>query len=401
MNASERRDEPQHVLAIPERIVRAAVFALALALAALGSACGNGDAKSDVARPRLENGRIVFPQDSPQLGSFATEPVAESTPQQLRLSGRLVWDENRTVRLFPAFAGRVIHILVKAGDRVKPGQTLAMLASPDFGQAQADARRAQSDFALAEKNLNRLRELYTAGVSSRKELITAEADYARAEAELARAKGKVMLYGGGGESVDQNLALASPIDGIVVERNINPGQDLRPDLQLSNSPPMFVVTDPSRLWVQLDATESQLASLKRGQTVRLRSSAWPEESFEATVETISDFIDQASRTVKVRGSVINRDRKLKGEMFVTAELSDVPRAGLQLPEKSLVLYGGRYYVFVEESPGHFARSEVKIEGVRGGVADVVSGVDLGQKVVVEGTLLLHRLYRQFAGGAPA
>jgi membrane fusion protein, heavy metal efflux system len=401
MNALEIRAGARHMSAIRERIVRAAVFALALAMAALVSACGNGDAKSDVARPRLENGRIVFPQDSPQLGSFTTEPVREGAPQQLRLSGRLVWDENRTVRLFPAFAGRVIHILVKAGDRVKPGQTLAMLASPDFGQAQADARRAQSDFALAEKNLSRLRELYAAGVSPRKELITAEADYARADAELARASGKIRLYGGGSESVDQNLALASPIEGIVVERNINPGQELRPDLQLANSPAMFVITDPSRLWVQLDATESQLASLKRGQTVRLHSSAWPEESFEATVEAISDFIDPGSRTIKVRGSVINRDKKLKGEMFVTAEVPDAQRAFLQLPEKALVLSGGSYYVFVEESPGRFAWSEVKIEGVRDGVAGVVSGVDLDQKVVVEGTLLLHRLYRQLAGGAPA
>jgi len=401
MNAFELREGPQHRAAKRERFARAAVFALALALAALSSACGNGDAKSDVGRPRLENGRIVFPKDSAQLGSFATEPVRESAPQQLRLSGRLVWDENRTVRLFPPFAGRVTHILVKAGDRVKPGQTLAVLASPDFGQAQADARRAQSDFALAEKNLNRLRELYAAGVSSRKDLITAEADYARAEAELARASGKVRLYGGGGESVDQNFALTSPIQGVVVERNINPGQELRPDLQLANSPAMFVITDPSRLWVQLDATESQLASLKRGQTVRLRSSAWPDESFEANLETISDFIDPASRTIKVRGAVVNRDKKLKGEMFVTGELPDVPRAGLQLPERALVLSGGSYYVFVEESPGRFAWSEVKIEGVRDGLAGVVSGVNLGQKVVVEGTLLLHRLYRQLAGGAPA
>src|SRR3989442_10796434 len=373
---------------------------LATAMAAL-SACGNGDAKSDVARPRLENGSIVFPQDSPQLGSFGTEPVKESVPEQLRQPGRLVWDENRTVRLFPAFAGRVIHILVKAGDRVKQGETLAVLASPDFGQAQADARRAQSDFALAEKNLSRLRELHAAGVSPRKELITAEADYARAEAELARASGKIRLYGGGSESVDQNLALASPIDGVVVERNINPGQELRTDLQLSNSPAMFVITDPSRLWVQLDATESQLASLKRGQTVTLRPSAWPEEGFAAPIEPISDFIDPASRTIKVGGSVVNRDRKLKGEMFVTAELPDVQRAGLQLPERALVLSGGSYYVFVEETPGRFAWSEVKIEGVRDGVAGVVSGVNLAQKAVVEGTLLLHRLYRQLAGGAPA
>ncbi|TMG77046.1 MAG: efflux RND transporter periplasmic adaptor subunit [Betaproteobacteria bacterium] len=374
---------------------------LALAAAAFVSACNDGDAKSDVARPRLEDGRIVFPQGSAQLASFATEPVGESAPQLLRLTGRVVWDENRTVRLFPAFAGRVIHILVRAGDRVKRGETLAVLASPDFGQAQADARRAQSDFALAEKNLGRLRELHAAGVSSRKELITAEADYARAEAELARASGKIKLYGGGSESVDQNLALASPIDGVVVERNINPGQELRTDLQLSNSPAMFVITDPSRLWVQLDAAESQLASLKRGQTVTLRSSAWPEEGFAATIETISDFIDPASRTVKVRGSVVNRDRKLKGEMFVTAELQDKSRADLQVPEKALVLAGGNYYVFVEETPGRYARVEVKVDAVREGVASVASGVDLGQKVVIEGNLFLHRLYRQLSGGAPA
>src|SRR5207253_10687096 len=102
---------------------------------------------------------------------------------------------------------------------------------------------------LAEKNRNRLRELYAAGVSSRKDLITAEADYARAEAELARASGKVRLYGGGGESVDQNCALASPNEAIVVERNIKPGQELGPDMQLANSPAMFIITDPSRLCV--------------------------------------------------------------------------------------------------------------------------------------------------------
>jgi membrane fusion protein, heavy metal efflux system len=377
------------------------VCALALAVAALVSSCGDGDAKPDAARPRLEDGRIVFPQDSPQLGSFATEPVKQSGPQQLRLTGRLVWDENRTVRFFPAFAGRVLRILVKTGDHVKTGQALAVLASPDFGQAQADARRAQSDFALAEKNLNRLRELHAAGVSSRKDLATAEADYARAEAELARAAAKVKPYGAASDPVDQNLVLASPIDGVVVERNINPGQELRPDLQLSNSPAMFVITDPSRLWVQLDAAESQLASLKSGQAVQLRSAAWPEETFTAILETIADFIDPASRTVKVRGSVENRGRKLKGEMFVTAELQDVPRARLQLPEKALVLAGGSYYVYVEETPGRFARLEVKIDAVRDGVASVASGVNLGQKVVIDGNLFLHRLYRQLSGGAPA
>jgi len=380
---------------------RAALMAVALGATAFVSGCGDGDAKPDIARPRLENGQIVFPEGSTQVASFATDAVKESGPLQLRLTGRLVWDENRTVRLYPPFAGRVLQILVKTGEHVSRGQALATLASPDFGQAQADARRAQSDFALAEKNLNRLRELHAAGVSSRKDLATAEADYARADAELARAMGKIKLYGASPDSVDQNFSLASPIDGVVVERNINPGQELRTDLQLSNMPAMFVITDPARLWVQLDAAESQLAGLRPGKKVQLRSAAWPDQTFTATLENISDFIDPASRTVKVRGSVENRERKLKGEMFVTAELQESPGADLQVPEKALLLAGDSYYVFVEEKPGRYSRQQVKVDVVRDGVASVASGVKLGQKVVIEGNLFLQRLHQQLSGGAPA
>ena len=192
------------------------------------SGCGDGDAKPDIARPRLENRQIVFPEGSQQVTSFATEAVRESGPLQLRLTGRLVWDENRTVRLYPAFAGRVLQILVKSGEHVSKGQALAKLASPDFGQAQADARRAQSDFALAEKNLTRLRELHAAGVSSRKDLATAEADYSRADAELARAAAKVKLYGRN-DSVDQNFSLAARSTGSR-QRNTS-----GPELRLTSS----------------------------------------------------------------------------------------------------------------------------------------------------------------------
>ena len=379
---------------------RTALLAAALAAAAVASACGDGDAKPDIARPRLENGQIVFPEGSAQVGLFATDSVKTSGPMQLRLTGRLVWDENRTVRLFPPFAGRVVQILVKVGEHVGKGQTLAKLASPDFGQAQADARRAQSDFAFAEKNLNRLRELNAAGVSSRKDLAAAEADYARADAELARAMGKVKLYGAGTDSVDQNFSLASPIDGVIVERNINPGQELRTDLQLANTPAMFVITDPTRLWVQLDAAENQLAALRSGKKIALRTAAWPDETFSATLDNISDFIDSATRTVKVRGTVENRERRLKGEMFVTAELQEAPSADLQVPERALLLSGGGYIVFVEEKPGRYSPQEVKVDAVRDGVASVSSGLKLGQKVVIEGNLFLHRLHRQLSG-APA
>jgi cobalt-zinc-cadmium efflux system membrane fusion protein len=373
---------------------------VALAAAMLVAACGDGDKKPESPPPRLENGRVVFSEGNPQLASFQSDTVRPGAPEQMRLSGRLVWDEERTVRLFPPFAGRVMRILVKPGDPVVAGEPLALLSSPDFGQAQADARRAHSDFALAQKNLERLRDLLAAGVAARKDLNAAEADYARAEAELARTSNRIRLYGGSGEAVDQNFALRSPIAGTVVERNINPGQELRPDVA-AGAPAMFVVTDPSRLWVQLDANERELPRLRAGMQAKLRTSAWPEEVFRATLVTISDFIDPASRTVKVRGTVDNRGRKLKGEMFVTAEIEGAPRARVQVSEKAIVQADGKNYVFVEEAPGRFACTEVELDGVREGSAGIVSGVAEGQKVVVEGNLFLYRLYRQLSGSAAA
>lgn len=370
---------------------------LVIALAAALIGCGEKNGKQDVPKPRLDGAAVVFPSGSPQLAMFSYDTVKPGGPQTLRVPGRLVWNEERTVRLYPAFAGRVARILVKPGDPVKPGQTLAVLASPDFGQVQAEARRAESDFALAEKNLARLRELLAAGVAPRKDLNAAEADFARAEAERERTARKVALYGSSAKAVDQWLTLASPIAGVVVERNINPGQELRTDLQLANAPAMFVITDPTRLWVMLDATERDLPALARGKTVALRAVASPEETFTATIDAVADFVDPTTRTIRVRGSLRNLERKLKGEMYVMAELDGEARAVAQVPSKAVFLHGERHYIYVEESPGRFTMAEVRVDGENAGVTGIISGVSPGQRVVVEGSLLLQRTHRQLSG----
>lgn len=367
-------------------------------LAALFAAgCDQTKKTPEAPRARLERNRLVFAADAPQLANIKSEVAAAGEPATLRVSGRLVWDEGRTVRVFPPFSGRVERILANRGDQVKPGQVLAVLASPEFGQAQADARRSGADFALAEKNLARLRELNAHGVAPRKDLQAAEADFVRAQSELQRAQKRISLYGGNEATVDQRFSLRSPIAGTVVERNINPGQELRSDLVLANAPAMFVITDPSRLWVQLDASESDLAHLQRGQTLRLQTSAYPGQSFPAKVEMVSDFIDPATRVIKVRASVDNRERKLKGEMFVTAQIDVGTEPGARVPAKAVFLAGDKYYAFTENAPGNYSRVEVKTGGSANGSIGVVSGLAPGQKVVVEGSLLLQRMANELAG----
>lgn len=371
---------------------RARVALLACLFAA---ACSKEVPPPPAPKAALEGSQIVFPAGSVQLSSISTHAVADAKPGTARLNGRVVWDEDRTVRIVAPFGGRVTGIAAKAGDVVRAGATLATIAAPEFGQAQADARKAATDFALAEKNIARVKDLVSGGVAPRKDLAAAEADYARAEAELARARARLRLYGGA-DAVDQSFALRTPIAGTVVERNINPGQELRPD---SSAAALFVVTDPTRVWVMLDATERDLGLVQVGRMVTLAAAPYPGETFPATIDLVSDFIDPATRTVKARARLDNAGRKLKGEMFVSAAIESGPQTGVAVPSRAVFLNDDKFYVWVEQATGRFARVQVKTEGELQSASGkplirVVAGLEPGQKVVVDGSLLLQRLYTQ-------
>jgi len=183
-----------------------------------------------------------------------------------------------------------------------------------------------------------------------------------------------------------------------VEKNINPGQGVRPDQITANAPPLFVVTDPSRLWVLLDATEQDLALLKVGASVTLRTPTYPDATFEARVETVADTIDPNSRTIKVRATVDNTARRLKAEMFVTAEIATPAPEGVEIAAAAVFLRGDRHYVFIEESRGAYRRCEVKIGAERDGRLLVTAGLPTGAKVVTEGAIVLDQLITENGQG---
>lgn len=337
-------------------------------------------------RPIVQGQQVIFPAASAAMQRIAVERVVAPSERDLVLPGRLTWDEERTVRVFPPFAGRVTRILVRTGDAVRVGQPLAEIASPDFGQAQADARKAQADLALASKSVERARELNSHGVLSTKDLQQAEADQAKARAEADRASQRLTAYG-------QSLAagafsLRSPIAGVVVERNINPGQELRPDQAGS---PLFVVSDPARLWIVMDAGEAQLPFLKPGMPLVIMSNQFPDDAFAGELRQVPDFIDPASRTLKVRGDVPNAQRQLKAEMFVNARLR-LPRGDVpQVDARAVYLSGNRNFAFVRTGPATFARRAVRVGPQADGRMPVYSGLHEGDEAVVTGNLFLEQM----------
>jgi cobalt-zinc-cadmium efflux system membrane fusion protein len=352
-------------------------------------ACGDRRERDGPPQPAVEAHSIVaFPPGSAQVGAISVAPVEPRRDMTLRFNGRLIWNEDRTVRLFSPLAGRVISIATRVGDRVKAGQPLALLASPELGQAQSDARKAEQDLGLAQKSFARVQELHAAGVAPTKDLNAAQADLERAKAEYARTRARLKLYGTA-DTVNQQFALRSPINGVVVERNLNQGQEARPDAPPDK--PFFVITDPTRLWFLLDVNEASVGYVKPGVTVQITASPLGDDRIAGTVTNVADIVDPQTRTVKVRGAVENLEQRLKAEMFIVAELRVPTLGGMLVPTRAIYLRGEQHYAFVEVGNGRFARRAVRIGPTYDGYQVVLEGVSATDKVVVEGNLLLEKI----------
>ena len=343
--------------------------------------------------PIVQGNQLRFATGHPQLALLGLTAAAPGKAITVELPARLVWNEERTQRIYPAFAGRVTAIRADVGQAVKAGTQLAQLASPDFGIAQADTAKAQGDASFTQKTVQRQRELFEAGIIARKDLEQAEADANRARAEVSRAEARTRLYGGSGGSVNQQLALSANINGIVVERNLNPGQEVRPEQSGVGVPALFVVTDPTSLWVQIDARESEIGTLKVGSSFELVVPSLGGQKFEGHVTAAADFIDPATRTIKVRGVVDNKARTLKAEMLATARIERQLGSGVVVPAGAVLLRGAKHSVFVQTQAGVFEPREVEL-GYQGPREVVISrGLEVGEQVVSDNVLLLARQFR--------
>ena len=377
-----------------KRTLPHSLTACALLAMLLLAGCNEAPAPTHEApAPILQGNQLRFAPGHPQLALLGIANAAPGKAITVELPARLVWNEERTQRIYPAFAGRVMAIKADVGQLVKPGSLLAQLASPDFGGAQADTAKAGADARLTQKALQRQRELFEAGIIARKDLDQAEADAARSQAESQRAEARTRLYGGASGNVNQQLALMSGINGTVVERNLNPGQEVRPDQSGPGVPALFVVTDPTSLWVQIDARESEIGTLKPGSAFELIIPSLPGQSFEGRVTAAADFIDPATRTIKVRGVIANPARLLKAEMLATARIERILGPGVVIPSQAVTLLGAAHTVMVQVQPGVFESRDVSLS-YQGPRETVVSrGLEAGEQVVSENVLLLIREFR--------
>ena len=257
---------------------------------------------AELPEPKVDGDKVAFVTNAPQLASIAVQAAQARTMAVTHVTGRLYWNDDTTVRVFTPVAGRVTTLRAELGQPISVGTPLAEIDSPDFAQALASARTAAGNLAAADKAFVRSKELLAHGAAAEKDVEAAEAAYVAAAAERDRAEAVLANYGGSDQSTNSIYVLRSPIAGVLVEKNINPGQELRADLMLANAPnlfaPSFVVSDPAKLWLQLDVAESDLSALRQGQRLQITSAALPGKVFGGAVDNLGAAMDATARTIK-------------------------------------------------------------------------------------------------------
>jgi cobalt-zinc-cadmium efflux system membrane fusion protein len=329
--------------------------------------------------PAVSRTTLQLAANAPQWAYLQVRPAeASAVPLLEPLHATIAYDDDKTALVFSPIAGRATRIVAQVGQSVRAGQVLMWMNSPDYAQAVADEQKAQSDLHLKQQALTRETSLSDNGVVARKDLESAQADVEQAQAEFRRARRRLgNLAPGAGDGSE--FALRAPISGVVMERQTNPGTEVRPDA----TTPLFVISDPTQLWALAELPEKSL-----GKAVRVSVDAYPDHPFAGRVSLIGSVVDPQTRRISVRCNVPNPGGQLRPAMYARVEpVADGPSLPY-VPNSALITEGVHTYLFVEPHPGTLEKRPVTLAFQGQDASYIKTGVQAGDQVVVTGALLL-------------
>jgi cobalt-zinc-cadmium efflux system membrane fusion protein len=336
-------------------------------------------------------------QDQVDAAHLVVEPLAPKPIGGLVVaSGRVTFDDLKVAHVLSPVTGRIERIEARPGQRLKKGDTLLVIDSPDVGSAFSDVEKAQADFISAEKDFRRQTELFDLHAGAQRDVESAQGNFTKARSELQRAKRKAQLLrarGGAGAGL-QSYTLRSPITGEVIARNVNPGAEVQGQYTGGTVVELFTIGELDTVWLMADVFEMDLGRVKRGTECLVKVVAYPERVFKGQADWIAETLDPATRTAKVRCTLDNADRALKPEMYATVSLAVDQQRAPALPPSAILHLGDQTMAFVDlgkaaDGRHRFGRRPVSVNEELGGMyLPILRGIAEGERVVTKGALLL-------------
>ena len=317
------------------------------------------------------------------------EPV--KLPRVLRLTGAVAYNAFNTTPVITQVGGPVSRILVVPGERVKVGQPLLQVSSPDYSLLYAAYLKARDTYRVTDKNYARAQDLYAHHAIAERDLLQAESDRIQAQADLNAALLGLKILGiAKPEDLEKapssaEIPLLAPIGGEIVERDVAPGQLLQAGVTQA-----FVISDMSSVWVLANVYQSDMAAVHVGDQVAVQTDSYPDK-FQGKISFISPALDPNTRTLQARIIVENPGEKLKNNMYVTATVNaGVEQNAIAVPDASVLRDDeNQPFVYVATSSNQFGRRSVEIGQSQAGKTQILKGLSPGDKVVGDGSLFLQ------------
>jgi len=263
---------------------------------------------------------------------------------------------------------------------------LATIRSAEVAGNYADIASADADIAIAKRQLDNTQSLYNNGISSERELTEAKQNYEKAKAAKQKIETTLNINGGNKTNASGIYYLTAPISGYIVEKKVNAGNFIRPDMADN----LFTISDLKEVWVLANVFESDISKVHEGYPVKVTTLAYPDKVFNGKIEKVSDVLDPTNKALKVRIRLENPGVMLKPEMFTKVIVTNKgTEKAISIPKSSIVEESGKTYVIIYKNNCDLKVAEVNIFKQVGDRAYIKSGVNVGDKIVTKGALLIY------------
>jgi cobalt-zinc-cadmium efflux system membrane fusion protein len=368
-------------------------------LLALGSALSGCASRTKAERgPTAGSDRPaeLFTVPAEQLAHLGIVTVTAHTWQtDVQTTGTVDWDADRTTQAITQVNGPISRILVDTGAKVKAGDPLLYVSSPDLVNAISAYRKAHNRALLNKRVADRMQEMLERGAVAAKDFESSQADYNDARTDVQDSLQALRIFGVTAEAIDQaeqqgttistELAVRAPIDGVIVQKFVSPGMVIQ-----AGSTVCFLLSDVSTVWVQGHIFDHDLPLVHTGDKVEETNPSLAQR-FGGVVNYVGAFVDPATRTTPVRIVTQNPHGLLKKDMFVEATIRTRAEASQPAVPVAAVLRDDKNepIVYIEAEPGKFAQRSVTIGPQHEGMIAITSGLRVGERVLADGSVFLQ------------
>ena len=317
------------------------------------------------------------------LRSLVIDTVQDgSALSEITLTGSIAPDENKVVKIFPLVSGIAEDVHVQLGDVVSKGQTLAVMRSAEMAGYSKDFVAAGADLRSAKRTYESEQDMYKSGLASQKDLEDAQSDYEKAQAESKRVASVMQINTGGAGG----YIIKAPISGFVIEKNVNNSTEVRAD----NSQNLFTIADLSTVYVLINIYESDISSVKIGDSVKITTLSYPDKVFNGKVDKIDNMLDPDTKVIHARVKIDNPGNLLKPDMFASIKIKATSGETLPMINTGTIVFDNdKDYVLVVDGKAHVSIQPITIAKKVEDRAYISSGVKPGDRIVASRQVYLY------------